>query len=69
MDNQEENRIAHDAARDAGIRGNDYKGDSAKQVFLREFHNLPRYERQSMGYEGIYQYARDWWSMNSGQYS
>ena len=69
MDNQEENRIARDAAREAGIRGRDWNNNRAIDLFMNEFHTLPRYERQSMGYSGIYQYARDWWSMNSGKFS
>lgn len=69
MNNQEENEIARNAARDAGIRGKNWQGDSAMKCFMRDFHNLPRYQRQDMGYWGIKSYAEQWWSENRSQFS
>lgn len=68
MNNQEENQIARDAARSAGIRGRDYNGESAMSQFMRDFHNIPRYQRIDMGYYGIQTYAQQWWAENRSRF-
>jgi len=68
VNNQEENAIAHDAARNAGIRGRDYNNISAMSQFMRDFHDIPRYQRKDMGYWGIMNYAQEWWAYNRSRF-
>jgi len=65
--NQEENQIARDAARNVGIHGSDSRGPAIRQ-FMRDFHNLPRYQRIDMGYFGIQAYAQQWWAENRSRF-
>ena len=65
-----ENETFRKAARDAGIRGKDWRGNDALDDFSTYYHNQwDKWEREQDGYDGVYRKARDWWSSNSSKYS
>ncbi len=69
MTNQQENREFDNAANAAGIRGTDWKNDSALDNFSEYFHNTyDKWERDRFSFGEIKEIAEAWWSVNRDKY-
>lgn len=65
-----ENEIFRKAAQSAKIAGTDWNGTAAIKAFSKYYHEqYKRYERESHGYDGILEIAKDWWADNRSKYS
>jgi len=69
MGNEYENQEFRNAAFAAGVSGRDWTGKEAIKHCSKAFHyKFSRFERQTMSFEEMVEWAADWWADNSHKY-